>query len=317
MDGPALNLRVGYRSFVVIPARLASTRLPQKLLLSETGKPLIQHTYEGALGATRPIGVCVAADHPDIAAAVHRFGGQVMMTDPHAASGTDRVAEVARKMPDIDVLVNVQGDEPEISGESIDLTVDLLERNPHAEMATLATPIRERTQLEDPSCVKVVRNGRGEALYFSRAADSPRAPVGRRSAGARSPLLSAAHRYLRLPAGLPAPTGRIAGVALGADRKPGAIAGAVGREDDPGVGGGHPFDRHRHVDRLPGVCQPGAQLLRCTARVRFPGFDFSALVCPGMIPWGPVCRPPFGVRMVRHPRFAASSARDLAAVGPG
>jgi 3-deoxy-manno-octulosonate cytidylyltransferase (CMP-KDO synthetase) len=157
------------RSYIVIPARLASTRLPRKLLLRDTGKSLIQHTYEAAQRATRPIGICVAADHEDIAAEVRRFGGLVELTDPEAQSGTDRVAEIARKMPDVDVLVNVQGDEPEIAGTSIDLVIELLERHPEAVMATLATPIRERPQLEDPACVKVVFDHAGRALYFSRS----------------------------------------------------------------------------------------------------------------------------------------------------
>ena len=156
-------------SYLVIPARLASTRLPRKLLLSETGKPLIQHTYEAARRAARPSGVCVAADHEEIAAAVRRFGGEVRMTSPECASGTDRVAEVARKMPDVETFVNVQGDEPELSGAAIDLVIDLLARDPQAVMATLATPIRRRQQLDDPSCVKVVFDQRGRALYFSRS----------------------------------------------------------------------------------------------------------------------------------------------------
>src|SRR5689334_8048658 len=89
------------RSFIVIPARLASTRLPRKLLLADTGKPLIQHTYEGASRALRASGVIVAADHDEIAQAVRGFGGRVEMTDPNARSGTDRVAEIARRMPDV------------------------------------------------------------------------------------------------------------------------------------------------------------------------------------------------------------------------
>jgi 3-deoxy-manno-octulosonate cytidylyltransferase (CMP-KDO synthetase) len=91
------------------------------------------------------------------------------MTDPNAASGTDRVAEVARQMEDIDIVVNVQGDEPEIAGGSIDLAVGLLESAPEAVMSTLATPIRSRRQLEDPACVKVVFDSRGRAIYFSRS----------------------------------------------------------------------------------------------------------------------------------------------------
>lgn len=157
------------RSYMIIPARLASTRLPRKLLLAETGKSVIQHTYEAARRAQRPLGLCVAADHEDIAAEVRRFGGQVFMTDPAAASGTDRVAEVARQLPDVDVVVNVQGDEPEIAGTSIDLAVQLLEDHPQAVMSTLATPIRRRERLLDPACVKVVCDNAGRALYFSRA----------------------------------------------------------------------------------------------------------------------------------------------------
>lgn len=157
------------RSYLVIPARLASTRLPRKLLLRETGKPLLQHTYESAMKATRPIGLCVAADHPEISQCVREFGGQVVMTDPLATCGTDRVAEVARQMPDVDIMVNVQGDEPEISGAAIDLAIDMLERHPEAVMSTLATPIRSRRQLEDPACVKVVCAPNGSALYFSRS----------------------------------------------------------------------------------------------------------------------------------------------------
>ncbi len=158
------------RSTIVIPARLASTRLPRKLLLRETGKSLLQHTYEAARQARRPTHVCVAADHDELAAEVRSFGGQVFMTSPTCASGTDRIAEVALQLPDADILVNVQGDEPELSGEAIDMVVEMLERNPTVPMATLATPIRERAKLLDPSCVKVVFDRDGRALYFSRAA---------------------------------------------------------------------------------------------------------------------------------------------------
>ncbi len=169
MSTEARKLRVRYRSYIVIPARLASTRLPRKLLLRETGKSLIQHTYEAASQASRPMGICVAADHAEIAAEVRRFGGNVELTDPQAASGTDRVAELARKLTDADVIVNVQGDEPEISGVAIDLVVLLLEENRGAVMSTLATPIRTRQRLLDPACVKVVTDSNGRALYFSRS----------------------------------------------------------------------------------------------------------------------------------------------------
>ena len=157
------------RSFVVIPARYASTRLPRKMLLRDTGKTLLQHTYEAACAARRPAGVLVATDHAEIAAEVERFRGDFVMTSPDCASGTDRVAEVARKMPRADILVNVQGDEPEMSPDNIDRVIELLEQNPSAGMATLATPLRSAEQLTNLACVKVVFDHVGRALYFSRS----------------------------------------------------------------------------------------------------------------------------------------------------
>ena len=174
MSTAAASVKLRLRSAVVIPARLASTRLPRKMLLAETGKPLVQHTYEQALQATRPMSVTVAADDAGIAAAVRAFDGNVTMTSPEAASGTDRVAEVARQTPGVDVFVNVQGDEPEINPAAIDLVIELLERNPQAVMSTVAAPIREREKLDNPACVKVVidnvgSDGAGRAMYFSRS----------------------------------------------------------------------------------------------------------------------------------------------------
>ena len=157
------------RSIIIIPARYASTRLPRKLLLCETGKPLIQHTYEAAQRASLPESVCVACDHEEIRATVEAFGGRAIMTDPEAPSGTDRIAEVAAQLEGIDLIVNVQGDEPELSGETIDRAIRLLLHHPEAVMATLATPIHQREQLEDPSCVKVVFDQSFKALYFSRS----------------------------------------------------------------------------------------------------------------------------------------------------
>ncbi|MFL2871125.1 MAG: 3-deoxy-manno-octulosonate cytidylyltransferase [Pirellulaceae bacterium] len=157
------------KSHIVIPARLHSTRLPEKLLLSETGKPVIQHTYESAAQATKPDGVLVATDHQSILTVVQGFGGHAVMTDPDAPSGTDRVAEAAATIPDADIIVNVQGDEPDISATAIDLAIELLESNPDAVMSTLATPIRSRGKLDDPSCVKVVVDSNNAAMYFSRS----------------------------------------------------------------------------------------------------------------------------------------------------
>ena len=158
------------KTITIIPARLESSRLPKKLLLSETGKPLIQHTYEAACRATLSTDVIVATVHMSIASAVRKFGGDATLTDPAATSGTDRVAEVAQSLEDVEIVVNVQGDEPELSGEAIDLSIEMLQQDPQAVMSTLATPIRSPQQLEDPACVKVVLDQRGRALYFSRSA---------------------------------------------------------------------------------------------------------------------------------------------------
>ncbi|MCY2984237.1 MAG: 3-deoxy-manno-octulosonate cytidylyltransferase [Planctomycetota bacterium] len=154
---------------IVLPARLASTRLPEKLLLNETGKTVLEHTYQACQTAMRPKGITIAVDHPRLFDTVTGFGGRAQLTDVNAQSGTDRVAEVARGRPDVDLFINVQGDEPEIAGSSIDAVMGLLESDSTAQVATLATPIRNRYDLEDPACVKVVRALDGAALYFSRS----------------------------------------------------------------------------------------------------------------------------------------------------
>ena len=151
----------------VIPARLASTRLPRKLLLSETGKTLLQYTWENACRAESLREVVIAADGEEIARVAREFGARVVLTGEHP-SGTDRIAEVARfALPDADILVNIQGDEPELDPAHIDRLVGSI-RASGAEMATLGTPIRDRKELESPSCVKIVWGDAGQALYFSR-----------------------------------------------------------------------------------------------------------------------------------------------------
>jgi 3-deoxy-manno-octulosonate cytidylyltransferase (CMP-KDO synthetase) len=156
------------RSAIVIPARYGSSRLLAKPLLKTTGKYLIQHVYERACQVKQSRIVIVATDDPRIAAAVESFGGDVVMTRADHASGTDRVAEVAEDL-DVDVVVNLQGDEPEIEPAYLDLLPELLERSVAAEVSTLATPIRDEQQWHNPNCVKVVCDGNGRALYFSRS----------------------------------------------------------------------------------------------------------------------------------------------------
>jgi 3-deoxy-manno-octulosonate cytidylyltransferase (CMP-KDO synthetase) len=154
---------------IVIPARLASSRLPEKLLLAETGMTVLEHTYRACTAAKLPSGITIAVDHTRTQAVVDGFGGHAIMTDVNAQSGTDRIAEVAAQLPDVDIFINVQGDEPEISGAAIDQVMQLLVANPNASVATLATPIRTRENLMDPACVKVVCQHDGSAMYFSRS----------------------------------------------------------------------------------------------------------------------------------------------------
>ena len=157
------------RTIGVIPARLASSRLPRKLLLSETGKPLLQYAWEAACRANELSEVIIASDSEEITSVARGFGARVEMTGEHP-SGTDRIAEVVRRAcPDADLIVNVQGDEPDLNPENINKLVRLISGRPEVEMATLATPIYSLTVLHDPSCVKVVRASNGKALYFSRA----------------------------------------------------------------------------------------------------------------------------------------------------
>jgi 3-deoxy-manno-octulosonate cytidylyltransferase (CMP-KDO synthetase) len=157
------------KSVIIIPARLASTRLPRKLLLAKTGRSVLQHTYESASRSRKATRVIVAADDPEIVSNVQSFGGDVVLTDPTHVCGTDRVAEVAAGLSGVDIVVNVQGDEPEISADAIDVAISLLEHGGDVSVSTLATPIRDRAQLLDPSCVKVVVDARGRAMYFSRS----------------------------------------------------------------------------------------------------------------------------------------------------
>lgn len=157
------------RACIVIPARMASTRLPGKMLLRETGRSLIEHTYEAACQSKLAEKVIIATDHQAIADEVTHFGGTVVLTDPEHASGADRVAEVAAGMPEYDLFVNLQGDEPEIDPSAIDQIITLLRDDTSTPMATLAAPISDPLHINDPSNVKVVFDSAGRALYFSRS----------------------------------------------------------------------------------------------------------------------------------------------------
>lgn len=152
----------------VIPARYASTRLPGKPLSMIAGKPMIQHVYERACQAQMPNEVIVATDNELVEKAVAAFGGKAVMTSPDHPSGTDRLAEVALMYPDVDVIVNVQGDEPMIPPEVIDNLAKAFEADAELNMATMKVAMDE-ADYDNPAAVKVVTDLNGYALYFSRS----------------------------------------------------------------------------------------------------------------------------------------------------
>jgi 3-deoxy-manno-octulosonate cytidylyltransferase (CMP-KDO synthetase) len=155
---------------VVIPARYGSARLPGKALREIAGKPMVQWVYERACAAGARE-VLIATDDDLIISAAHSFGAPAQMTARVHASGTDRIAEVARARgwAAADIVVNVQGDEPLIPVALIRQVGALLEQYPQADIGTLATPIESLSELLDPNAVKVVSAAGGRALYFSRA----------------------------------------------------------------------------------------------------------------------------------------------------
>ncbi|MDR2092993.1 MAG: 3-deoxy-manno-octulosonate cytidylyltransferase [Azoarcus sp.] len=155
---------------VVIPARHASTRLPGKPLVDIGGRPMIVRVLERAQ-ASGAEEVWVATDHPDVFDAVTAAGGHALMTRADHPTGTDRLAEAAalRGWRDDDIIVNVQGDEPLIDPASIAAVARELAVDPAAAIATAAHPVADPLDAFNPNVVKVVRDGRGRALYFSRA----------------------------------------------------------------------------------------------------------------------------------------------------
>ncbi|MEO8433551.1 MAG: 3-deoxy-manno-octulosonate cytidylyltransferase [Pyrinomonadaceae bacterium] len=164
-ENPAKN------SIAVIPARYKSTRLPGKPLSLIAGKPLVLWTLERALAARHIARAIVATDDQRIFAAVTGAGFEAMMTSSDHASGTDRVAEVARALPAAQIIVNVQGDEPLISPETIDRAIEALlaPGSESVEMATTCEPITDAADVIDSSVVKVVIDQNGRAIYFSRS----------------------------------------------------------------------------------------------------------------------------------------------------
>lgn len=168
------------RIAVIIPARLESSRLPEKLLLAESGRPLIVHTIERAveIRALAPdlFGeVVVAADDARIIQSVHEWRDKLglpvraVMTSPNHQSGSDRIAEAAAGLgPEFDAVLNLQGDEPDIDPSSVVSLAEFFAAG-SMDLATMVYPIADQADRENPALVKMVMGGEGRALYFSRA----------------------------------------------------------------------------------------------------------------------------------------------------
>ena len=152
----------------VIPARFASTRFPAKVLAQINGKPLIQHVWERAVLARELDDVLIACDHEDVFKAAQGFKAQVVMTDPHHPSGSDRIAQAVKDMK-VDVVVNIQGDEPFIDPRTIDALSVLLKQDSDVLMGTVIKEIRDEADFLNPNVVKCVVDNMNNALYFSRS----------------------------------------------------------------------------------------------------------------------------------------------------
>ncbi|MEM0910859.1 MAG: 3-deoxy-manno-octulosonate cytidylyltransferase [Pseudomonadota bacterium] len=155
---------------VVIPARYASTRFPGKPLVDVNGKPMIQHVFERSI-ASGASAVYIATDDKRICARCNQFCDSVVMTSSEHENGTSRIAEVieTKNIPDDEIIINVQGDEPFIPPENIVQLADLLSNNDEASMSTLSFPIDDAADIFNPNVVKVVTDKHDRALYFSRS----------------------------------------------------------------------------------------------------------------------------------------------------
>ncbi|MBU0477102.1 3-deoxy-manno-octulosonate cytidylyltransferase [bacterium] len=156
----------------VIPARYASTRLPGKVLKDICGKPMIQHVYERVFNVKLIQQVIIATDDRRILRAAQKFGANAEMSPKSCKSGTDRIAWIIKKMPDIreeDIIINVQGDEPLIDPQAIEKLAKIISCDSHVVMASLMTKISDINELMSPDVVKVVVDKDNFALYFSRS----------------------------------------------------------------------------------------------------------------------------------------------------
>jgi len=152
----------------VIPARFASTRFPAKVLANIAGKPLIRHVWEKATQCEELDEVLIACDHEEVFKAAQNFKARVVMTDPHHPSGSDRIVEAVKNL-NVDMVVNIQGDEPFIDPRTIDALAVLLKRDSKILMGTVIKEITDDADFLNPNVVKCVVDDQGYALYFSRS----------------------------------------------------------------------------------------------------------------------------------------------------
>ncbi len=164
----AANKEELVKVLIVIPARYASSRFGGKVLAKDTGKFLVQHTYERALCSKLAERVLIATDSEQVLEACKDFGAECVMTSESHRSGTDRIAEAVAGR-DADIIVNLQADEPWIEPKNIDLVAQLLIDNPDADMATLVADFENAEQITDPNVVKCIVDMNGRAIYFSRS----------------------------------------------------------------------------------------------------------------------------------------------------
>ncbi len=157
------------KTAIIIPSRYASTRLHAKPLIEVGGKPIIQWVYEKASKVKLADTVIIATDHEEIFNCAKSFGANVEMTRADHKCGSDRIAEVAQRHEDFEYIVNLQGDEPMITPESIDGVISALHNNQNADIATLLREIKDPQEAENPNLVKCVKDDNGFALYFSRS----------------------------------------------------------------------------------------------------------------------------------------------------
>ncbi len=153
---------------ILIPARYGSTRLNAKALIKVEGKSIVQWVWEKAKGAKLADDVIIATDHELIYNEAKSFGANVEMTSENHQSGSDRIAEIAERHPEFEYVINLQGDEPMITPESIDEVIKAI-KNSDAEISTLIRVIKDKEELDNPNTVKCVTDDNGFALYFSRS----------------------------------------------------------------------------------------------------------------------------------------------------